>query len=595
MKKSIRYLPVGTIPFLLAACLFAACGNGSEPRMVTNPGIDIDDLRRHVYYLASEELEGREAGSPQEAVAANYIADHFEAFGLLPAGENEYLQEFSFTRGVRQQPGRVYLESTGVRISTEDELVRAWGISGSGMATGRLVFAGYGIKDSEGGFDEYRGVDVTGKVVMIMRGNPESDEGADDRDIIRERVRLAEDNGAAAVLLTVPSHYEGTQSLLPLRYDRLAAPASIPVLQLTRETARILMEYAAFDLDFMELEIIRSGEPVSVETDMPVRVVVDLAIERRIARNVIGMVQGTLNPERYIVVGAHYDHLGFGEHASLYNGPEPRIHAGADDNASGTAALLELAHFYAENPPRYSLLFLAFSAEEMGLLGSEYFMVNPVVPVGNILAMINLDMIGRLTDGQLAIFGTGSSDIWDDLIGGISIEGIEAGLRATGPGSSDHTSFYVREIPVLHYFTGTHAEYHRPGDLPELINYEGLAGVVNHVAQVIDGLNRYEPGDITFTGTARAPAMTAPGTVTLGVIPDYSYEGDGFRISGVTPGRVGDLAGFRPGDILIAFNDARIADIYDYMRMMREFQPGDMLEVTVRRGSEEIVLTVAFE
>ncbi|MCA1803435.1 MAG: M28 family peptidase [Rhodothermaceae bacterium] len=592
MKKCTRFFIAGSIA---VALLLSGCGNGQDSRMVTDPEITIDDLRSHVYYLASEELKGREAGSPEEAVAANYIADHFEAFGLIPAGDNVYLQEFSFTRGVRQQPGRVFLESTGVRINAEEGLVMAWGISGSGMATGRLVFAGYGIKDTEGGYDEYRPVDVSGKIVMIMRGDPESDEGADNRDIIRERVRLAEDHGAAAVLLTVPSHYEGTQPLLPLRYDRLAAAASIPVLQLTRETARILMQYAAFDLDFMESEIIRSGEPVSVETDMPVRVVVDLATERRVARNVIGLVEGTDDPERYIVVGAHYDHLGLGEHASLYDGPEPRIHTGADDNASGTAGLLELAHFYAENPPRYSLLFLAFSAEEMGLLGSEYFMVNPVVPVENILAMINMDMIGRLTDGQLAIFGTGSSDIWDELIGGISIEGIKVRMSDSGTGNSDHTSFYLREIPVLHYFTGTHAEYHRPGDLPDLINYGGLVSVLSHVAQVIGGINGYEPDDITFAGTARAPAMNAPGTVTLGVIPDYSYEGDGFRISGVTPGRAGDLAGFRSGDILIAFNNARIADIYDYMRLMREFHPGDKAVVTVLRDEEEIGLTVVFE
>ncbi|TVQ15853.1 MAG: M28 family peptidase [Balneolaceae bacterium] len=592
MNTSTRFLLAGAFA---ATLLLTGCGNGQDTRMVTDPEISVDDLRKHVYYLASEELKGREAGSPQEAVAANYIADHFEAFGLIPAGENEYLQEFSFTRGVRQQPGRVYLESTGVRINAEEGIVRAWGISGSGRATGRLVFAGYGIQDTEGGFDEYQAVDVTGKVVMIMRGDPESDEGADDRDIIRERVRLAEDNGAAAILMTVPSHYEGTQPLLPLRYDRLAASATIPVLQLTRETARILMQYAAFDLDYMESEIIRSGEPVSVETDMPVRVVVDLATERRIARNVIGLVEGTGDPERYIVVGAHYDHLGFGEHASLYNGTEPRIHPGSDDNASGTAGLLELAHYFAENSPHYSLLFIAFSAEEMGLLGSEYFMGNPVVPIDDILAMINMDMIGRLTDGQLAIFGTGSSDIWNELIGGIHIEGIEVRMSASGTGNSDHTSFYLREIPVLHYFTGTHAQYHRPDDLPDLINYEGLASVVNHVAQVIDGINRYEPGDIIFTGTARAPVMGMPGAVTLGLVPDYSYEGDGFRISGVAPGRPGDLAGIRAGDILIAFNNARIADIYDYMRLMREFHPGDKVAVTVMRENEEILLTVVFE
>jgi hypothetical protein len=206
-----------------------------------------------------------------------------------------------------------------------------------------------------------------------------------------------------------------------------------------------------------------------------------------------------------------------------------------------------------------------------------------------------MDMIGRLTNGQLAIFGTGSSDIWDELIGGISIDGIEVRRSASGTGNSDHTSFYLREIPVLHYFTGTHAEYHRPGDLPDLINYGGLVSVLSHVAQVIGGINSYEPGDITFTGTARAPAMTSPGTVTLGIVPDYSYEGDGFRISGVTPGRPGDLAGLRSGDILIAFNNARIADIYDYMRLMREFHPGDKAAVTVMRGSEETVLTVVFE
>ena len=221
--------------------------------------------------------------------------------------------------------------------------------------------------------------------------------------------------------------------------------------------------------------------------------------EKRLSRNVVGVIEGNEQPDSYVIIGAHYDHLGTGSFGSLGNRHRNQIHNGADDNASGTAGLLELAQYFAHHAPQKSIIFVAFSAEEVGLLGSQHFVDNLPVPLDRVTAMINLDMIGRLQENKLMIFGTGSSPGWKSLLSGIPADSLNIQLIADGTGASDHTSFYNRQIPVLHYFTDTHADYHRPSDDPLYINYEGEDRVLEHLLTLIKRLNTLETGQLAFT------------------------------------------------------------------------------------------------
>lgn len=314
----------------------------------------------------------------------------------------------------------------------------------------------------------------------------------------------------------------------------------------------------------------------------------DSTTDKRLAKNVAGLLQGSGDSDEVIIVGAHYDHLGMGEFGSLSSG-DPKIHNGADDNASGTAGLLELAEYFSENRPETDVLFLAFSGEEMGLLGSQHYVDNPTVDLENALAMINMDMIGRMNEERLMIFGVATAESWESILIEANVDSLELDLVPDGTGSSDHTSFYYQEIPVLHYFTDTHADYHRPSDDTEWINAEGQAKLLKHAARVIEQLDKMDKEELAF--------MEAPGEQrqsmrmegpTLGVLPDYGYDGDGFRITGVSNGGTAEKAGLKAGDIIIEINRMEIKDIYGYMGALNELQEGEKTTVTVIRDGEEL-------
>ena len=256
--------------------------------------------------------------------------------------------------------------------------------------------------------------------------------------------------------------------------------------------------------------------------------------------------------DEVIIIGAHYDHLGYGEFGSLYRGDTPRIHNGADDNASGTAGLIELAQYFGKYRPVTDLLFVAFSGEEMGLLGSAHFVEEPPVNLDNTLAMINMDMIGRMEDHKLIIFGTGTTSDWEEILLVANTDSLKIQLVKDGTGASDHTSFYYKNIPVLHYFTDTHSDYHRPSDDVEYINNEGIAKVTEHIVRVIeylDGIDKEQMAFIEAPGKQRQ-SMRLEGP-TLGVLPDYGYDGTGMKITGVNPNQAADNAGLQSGDIII--------------------------------------------
>ncbi|TVQ04994.1 MAG: M28 family peptidase [Balneolaceae bacterium] len=320
-----------------------------------------------------------------------------------------------------------------------------------------------------------------------------------------------------------------------------------------------------------------------------------LGVDNHVSRNVIGAVPGSEYPDRFIIIGAHYDGQGMGGLISMDSGNEPQIHNSADDNASGTAGLLWLAKHFASNPAQNTIIFAAFSGEELGLLGSRWFVANLEMPKDSVLAMINLDMIGRLDDGKLDIFGTGTANIWDSLLDEIQADSLTITRTPGGMGSSDHAAFYEAGIPALHYHTGTHDDYHRSSDTAEKINYTGIRWVLAHVEKTVMMVDSFSPDEIEFReSTDPRPAAMRRDGIGLGVVPDYRFSGTGLRIDSVRSGNSGDRAGMKDGDIVIKIGERYIADIYEYMNFMNGVEPGDKYPVVVLRGDEELELTVIF-
>ncbi|MDR9367259.1 MAG: M28 family peptidase [Balneolaceae bacterium] len=315
----------------------------------------------------------------------------------------------------------------------------------------------------------------------------------------------------------------------------------------------------------------------------------DTSAEKRLSKNVAALLQGTGDSDELIIIGAHYDHLGMGEFGSL-SSSDNKIHNGADDNASGTTGLLELAEYFSENRPQTDLLFLAFSGEEMGLLGSQHYVENPTVSLENALAMINMDMIGRMSDNRMMIFGVATTDAWERILTDANTDSLNMDLVPDGTGASDHTSFYYADMPVLHYFTDTHADYHRPSDDPEWINAQGQSHLLQHIVRVIQELDALDKNDLEFTEAPgeQRQSMSMDGP-TLGVLPDYGFDGDGFRITGVSEGGAAKAGGLEGGDIITKIGTMDVADIYEYMGALNELEKGQTVEVVVTRDGEEMI------
>ena len=313
--------------------------------------------------------------------------------------------------------------------------------------------------------------------------------------------------------------------------------------------------------------------------------------ETRTARNVIGYINN--KAQQTVVIGAHYDHLGHGISGSLNTG-EPAIHNGADDNASGVAGLFRIAQALREKgPKKNNYMIIAFSGEELGLYGSKFFVEHPSIDWAKVNYMLNMDMIGRL-DSVLVIGGVGTSPLWAQLLPSIKVEGISLKTTESGIGPSDHASFYLNDRPVLHFFTGQHSDYHKPSDDSELVNYEGIEKVTRFIIQLIaaaDGKGRLE---FTKTKDEQEGRQAAQFKVSLGVMPDYVYQGEGLRIDGVTDGRPAQMAGLQKGDVLIQLGELPIKDIYDYMEGLGKFEKGQTAKVVILRGGERLEKEVTF-
>lgn len=309
------------------------------------------------------------------------------------------------------------------------------------------------------------------------------------------------------------------------------------------------------------------------------------------SNNVIGLID---NPgEEIIIIGAHYDHLGYGGVSSLFRGDSAQVHNGADDNASGVAVMIQLAERLKAGRLKKDVLFIAFSGEEEGLWGSNYFSKNATVDLKHVTAMINLDMVGRLDEQRgLAIHGVGTSPVWTDIISKANNDSLQLVFRESGVGPSDHTSFYLQDLPVLHFFTGQHEDYHKPGDDADKLNYDGMVKIAAMIERITMHLDEHEK--LAFTKTKDESTETPRFTVSLGVVPDYLFSGNGMRIDGISEGKPAQAAGLEKGDIVIKLGETQVIDMMSYMKALSAFEKGNETTVTIKRGDRELSLPIKF-
>ncbi|MDP2884855.1 MAG: M28 family peptidase [Ignavibacteria bacterium] len=575
----------------------------------SSPEITAAELAKHVKYLASDQLEGRKSGSKGGEAAAQYIANEFRSYGLKPIGDQgSYFQNFDFVAGVKLgESNSLTLDVTGkLAPMSLDRDFRPLGFSLNESFEGPVVFVGYGISDTAKKYDDYAGVDVQGKAVLVLRNAPPA--GAE-RDLgqyssLRYKAAKARELGAKAlIVVTGPEDSADTDDLIKLSYDNATGNAGLPAVNITRKAADELLRNSGKDVKDLQQEIIRTKAPRSLElSDVSVRLQINLIQFRQETRNVVGFLEGSdpnLN-NQLIVIGAHYDHLGMGGEGSGSLKPDTAaIHHGADDNASGTSGLLELAQAFAgtKSALKRSFLFIAFTGEELGLLGSGYYVNHPLLPLDRAVAMINMDMIGRLNNKSLIVYGVGTSPGFEELVKRHNRDSAFAlKLNKDGFGPSDHASFYGKQIPVFHFFTDIHSDYHRPSDTYDKLNYSGEEQIVRYIEGIAEELSQStERPQYVAVEAPRQPGAGRGTRVFMGTIPDFGEQVQGMKISGVREGSPAAKAGMAGGDIIVKFGKVDIKNLYDFTYALGEYKPGDEVDVVVKRGAETKTVRVKLE
>jgi peptidase M28-like protein/PDZ domain-containing protein len=669
---------------LIASLSIAILGQQVPPQSAPN----VDRIRQHVTYLASDALEGRRTGSPGANDAAHYIAGEYSRLGLRPGiqgaratktrgeAQSRFLQSFSYVTGV--DLGKDNALRLKPQAASSDQVITAekepldfrtgqeWmplAFSSAGLIKNAPVtLVGYGITASELNYDDYAGADVRGHVVIAFSGIPDGDnphgEFARYEDV-RWKAIAARNAGANALLLVAQENNLKEDRLLRVRYDNNTRDTGLPVAAISRQAAQRILSAGTPQLSLLDLEkSLRETRTAKESSSQNVGAVksrvsrllesVTLTLKTDIVRhevkasNVIGVLEGsdpTLRSEA-IVIGAHYDHLGHGGEGSLAP-KEGEIHHGADDNASGVAGVLELARiFTAQRPrPRRTIVFIAFSGEEEGLLGSNYYVNHPIVPLANTIAMINMDMIGRMKNNKLIVGGIGTAQEWRQMVksanpsekmnvtasgqpsahssqetashqsvsrgmpivvganGGtiVSVEQVknfDLTLNEDGYGPSDHSSFYAKKVPVLFLWTGTHEDYHKPSDTADKINYMDEARILGFVARLIHDIDTNDKRPI-FAVAKTEPTGRAIGfRVYLGTIPNYADSSDGLLLDGVRDDSPAARAGIKAGDRVVKLAGREVHNVYDYTYALGEMKAGQEYEVELVRGSERIKLRI---
>jgi hypothetical protein len=529
---------------------------------------------KDINYLASDALEGRLTGSPGEKLSAEYIAAAYKKAGLKPLGvAGSYFQTFEIVT-LRMATDSGILEIAGQRMKQFLDFYPLSLSSNRAELQSIAVNVGFGIQSKSPVRNDYEGKDAKGKVVIIDMGSPDGIHPHSEYLAwhgLESRVKEAIKQGAAGVVFYRNSdQVEKPDGNLSLK----TIPTSIPVVYCNRELANLPL-----------------GTPINL------KVVIKSISE--IGHNVIGFKDN--KAKHTVVIGAHHDHLGRGQMGNSLSVENGLIHNGADDNASGISALLAISKDLRKAKKwnkNNNYLFIAFSGEELGLLGSKYFTENPTIALENINYMLNMDMVGKLDSFKrvLVVNGVGTSPFWSKTIGSIALDTTKLKeIKTTdgGIGASDHTSFYLKNIPAVHFFTGQHFHYHKPSDDVEIIHSKGEVYVIRYIENIIKSLNN--EGKLTFTPTQSSDSTgRMKFAVTLGIMPDYIYSGEGVKVDGAKENMPGSKAGIQKGDVIINMNGVFIKDISTYMKILGGLKSGMTVPLTVKRGEEIVNLTVQF-
>jgi Zn-dependent M28 family amino/carboxypeptidase len=519
----------------------------------------VQSLKSHVEYLASDKLEGRRAGTNGESLAADYISKQFQLAGLQPRGDaKSWLQAFDINDGKEVKSSSFFFINGAELKLNKEYFPFAYSANGSLEAMPAIALPESGMP----WFADLK------DWIEDNKENPHFDLSSK----IQQYANDAAAKGATALLV-----YNSSATPDQLTFDgKDKSPLSkIPVIYLTKDAGTKYLK----------------DPSASLET----KIKVELGEKKRKGHNVIGYIDnGAVNT---VIIGAHFDHLGHGEDGnSMLRNDVTQIHNGADDNASGTAALIELAKLLKPSKLKANnYLFIAFSGEELGLFGSKYFTENPTVELAKTDYMVNMDMVGRLSDSSktLTIGGIGTSPSWGKTLSSIQNKNLVLKYDSSGTGPSDHTSFYRKNIPVLFFFTGLHGDYHRPSDDANKINYNGELMVVRYVYSVIEKNNNVNK--LAFTPTRESQTTTtARFSVTLGIMPDYTFSGTGIRVDGVSENRPAQKAGIKAGDVILQLGEHPVSSMEAYMQALGKFKKGESTKVKFKRGNEALETTVQF-
>jgi Peptidase family M28/PDZ domain/PA domain len=622
-----RHIPKAAfgLSSMFAALGFIAVAWGDTPYISPSQ----TRMKADVGFLAADAQDGRAPGTKGIEASADYIAASFKDSGLKPApGLDDYFQPFTI-RGNPElaEPATLVFKGVGgVEIKPEKSAFQPLAIGSSGKFEGvPIVFAGYGITAKDDSrkldYDDYAGIDVKGKAVMVIRREPQLDDEKSpfagkmttNYATFVHKATNAFQQGAVVVLMVNDlAGLKGTEDQV-IRFGAagLDENSPIPFISLSRaEADKLLAAAGQPKLETLEKEIDADLKPRSrVLEGITMTGSVEIVRKGVTTKNVIGVLEGAgPDADETIVVGAHYDHLG---HGGMTSGSlaflSKDIHNGADDNASGTALVMELARRLARRPdplPR-RIVFMAFSGEEKGLLGSRHYVEHPLIPLDKTIMMINFDMVGRLNDkGELTIVGTGSTPGIEEIVDSL---GAAAGFKvkkvkgmSDGFGGSDHESFYLKNVPILFPFTGLHADYHRPSDDTERINFAGMARIADFGEILLLDMAR-RPDRPAFTkaeggGNPHGATSADPGRVGmgayLGTVPDYGAEDKGVKLSAVREGSPAEKGGLKGGDVIVGYAGKPIATIYDYTDSLGRNKPGDKVEIVVKRDGKDVTLTV---
>ena len=554
------------ILFLLLSPLFVFSQKKAELKKIETA------LRTHVNYLADDKLEGRRTGTAGEKLAMEYIAQQFQTIALEAKGTEKYYQPFSVSEGKEMKPGTVFSVTksfsqgaTATKVLTPGTDYFVFPYSANGTITGTAT----------SGLQEI-GSPWLIDIALVLEDNS-SNPHFDLPGYIYEFSKNAKAKGATAVLWYNSGKQEDK---LSFNVKDRSPVLEIPVIYFTKKP----------------LDGVSAAED---EGELSFNATIQIGEKLRNGYNVIGYIDN--KAATTVVVGAHFDHLGYGEDGnSRYEKKEPAIHNGADDNASGTATLIELARTLKKTKgAATNYLFIAFSGEELGLYGSKYFTDHPTVDLKSINYMINMDMVGRLNDSAktITVGGYGTSPAWASLVNAQnnlrSAGNLQIKIDSSGSGPSDHTSFYRKDIPVLFYFTGLHTDYHKPSDDADRINYKGMVNILQHAKNVIEGANAQ--GRLAFLKTREAQTTTtARFSVSMGIMPDYTYSGNGVRADGVSEGRPAQKAGLKAGDIVLQIGDYKVNSMESYMQTLGKFKKGDKATVIYQRGTEQFKVEIQF-